>query len=201
MTTTKSKASKVSSSGVSRTLHSTRNARSKRTKHLHPEKRLDASSSNEEDEGTHLTEEEERSDEEDDSFDDDRRKTGTKRRRRTDRKGGGGGVRSAKKIADESELLFPLRLLGKKERMLLLRSPETTTTTRTGVIKKEKTSIRKHAAENVYRLVACCLQSGDFELAARTTAALLAISRKRMYREEEALEDGGRNEDLSLIHI
>ena len=197
MTTTKSKASKVSSSGVSRTLHSTRNARSKRTKHLHPEKRLDASSSNEEDQGTHLTEEEERSDEEDDSFDDDRRKTGTKRRRRrrTDRKGGGGGVRSAKKIADESELLFPLRLLGKKERMLLLRSPETTTTTRTGVIKKEKTSIRKHAAENVYRLVACCLQSGDFELAARTTAALLAISRKRMYREEEALEDGGRNED------
>ena len=197
MTTTKSKASKVSSSGVSRTLHSTRNARSKRTKHLHPEKRLDASSSNEEDQGTHLTEEEERSDEEDDSFDDDRRKTGTKRRRRrrTDRKGGGGGgVRSAKKIADESELLFPLRLLGKKERMLLLRSPETTTTTRTGVIKKEKTSIRKHAAENVYRLVACCVQSGDFELAARTTAALLAISRKRMYREEEA-EDGGRNED------
>ena len=194
MTTTKSKASKVSSSGVSRTLHSTRNARSKRTKHLHPEKRLDASSSNEEDQGTHLTEEEERSDEEDDSFDDDRRKTGTKRRRRrrTDRKGGGGGgVRSAKKIADESELLFPLRLLGKKERTLLLRSPETTTTTRTGVIKKEKTSIRKHAAENVYRLVACCLQSGDFELAARTTAALLAISRKRMYREEEALEDGG----------
>ena len=90
--------------------------------------------------------------------------------------GGGGGVRSAKKIADESELLFPLRLLGKKERTLLL--VHLTATTRTGVIKKEKTSIRKHAAENVYRLVACCLQSGDFELAARTTAALLAISRE-----------------------
>ena len=195
MTTTKSKAT-VSSSGESRTLHNMRIARSIRKKHLHPEKRLDASSSNEdeEDKGTHLTDEEQ-SDEDDDSFDDDRRKTGTKRRmrRRTDRKGGGGGLRSAK-IADESELLFPLRLLGKKERTLLLRSPETTTTTRTGVIKKEKTSIRKHAAENVYRLVACCLQSGDFELAARTTAALLAISRKRMYREEEA-EDGGRNED------
>ena len=137
MTTTKSKAS-VSSSGVSRTLHLMRKTRSKRTKHLHPEKRLDASSSNEdeEDQGTHLTDEEQ-SDEEDDSFDDDRRKTGTKRRmrRRTDRKGGGGGggVRSAKKIADESELLFPLRLLGKKEGTLLLRSPEATTT---GVIKK-----------------------------------------------------------------
>ena len=192
MTTTKIKAS-VSSSGVSRTLHTMRKTRSKRTKHLHPEKRLDASSNEEteeEDQGTHLTDEEQ-SDDEDDSFDDDRRKTGTKRRKRmrTDRKGGGGGLRSAK-IADESELLFPL-LLWKKERTLL-RSPETTTTF--GVIKKEKTSIRKHAAENVYRLVACCLQSGDLELAARTTAALLAISRKRMYREEEA-EDGGRNED------
>ena len=192
MTTTEIKAS-VSSSGVSRTLHTMRKTRSKRTKHLHPEKRLDASSNEEteeEDQGTHLTDEEQ-SDDEDDSFDDDRRKTGTKRRKRmrTDRKGGGGGLRSAK-IADESELLFPL-LLGKKERTLL-RSPETTTTF--GVIKKEKTSIRKHAAENVYRLVACCLQSGDLELAARTTAALLAISRKRMYREEEA-EDGGRNED------
>jgi len=193
MTTTKSKAS-VSSSGVSRTLHLMRKTRSKRTKHLHPEKRLDASSNEEEteeeDQGTHLTDEEQ-SDDEDDSFDDDRRKTGKRRRKRmrTDRKGGGGG--GSAKIADESELLFPL-LLGKKERTLL-RSPTMTTTT-SGVIKKEKTSIRKHAAENVYQLVACCLQSGDLELAARTTAALLAISRKRMYREEEA-EDGGRNED------
>ena len=109
MTTTKSKAS-VSSSGVSRTLHLMRKTRSKRTKHLHPEKRLDASSNEEteeEDQGTHLTDEEQ-SDDEDDSFDDDRRKTGKRRRKRmrTDRKGGGGGLRSAK-IADESELLFP----------------------------------------------------------------------------------------------
>jgi len=55
----------------------------------------------------------------------------------------------------------------------------------------EKTSIRKQCAENVYKLVVQSLQSGDFELAARTTAALLAISRKRMYREEET-ENGGR---------
>ena len=57
----------------------------------------------------------------------------------------------------------------------------------------------KQTAENIHQLVALCLQRGEFKLAAKATAALLAISRKRKYREEED-EDGwiaeqGEDED------
>ena len=71
--------------------------------------------------------------------------------------------------------------------------------TRENTTNNPKTSIRKQTAENIHQLVALCLQRGEFKLAAKATAALLAISRKRKYREEED-EDGwiaeqGEDED------